>query len=116
MSTKYGRNQKWNVCKQTRATLRGVFIELLGAKPSSPAPHFDVYTLPDGCNVGVFEDGAPLDPAQAQKGAWLEFLVDDPHAVGQSLDAVGVTRVDYTDKEHAYFQVGNSPVFRLARV
>jgi hypothetical protein len=113
--TKYGKNQKWNVCSQTRAMLRGVFAEL-GVVPSSPSPKLDLYALADGACLGVFEDESPLDPERARKGAWLELAVDDPDATATALEKAGASRIEYFDKEHHYFQVGASPVFRLARV
>lgn len=116
MSTQYGRNQKWNVRPESRAIIRRMFVEVLGAKAASPSPKLDLYTLADGCNVGVFEDADALDAAGARKGAWLELLVADPNETAKALEDAGVTRVEYMDKDHPYLQAGAGPVFRLARI
>jgi hypothetical protein len=115
MSTKYGRNQKWNVRPESRELIRRMFVDVLGAKAVAPNPKIDLYTLSDGCLVGVMEDADALDAAHARKGAWLELIVDDPDKTASDLAAAGIERIDYTDKEHPYFQAGASPVFRLAR-
>jgi len=116
MKAQLGRNQKWIVLPAHRTAVHEMFTRGLGAAEVTPkgAP-LDVFELESGALVGVEVDDKALDEASARKGAWLEFLVSDPDATARTLDAQGVKRVEYHDKEHAYFQAPGGPVFRLAR-
>jgi hypothetical protein len=93
-----------------------MFTRGLGAADVTPKDGpLDVFELDGGALIGIELDASALDEASARKGAWLEFLVADPDATARTLDAQGVKRVEYSDKEHAYFQAPGGPVFRLAR-
>ncbi|MBI5533029.1 MAG: hypothetical protein HY898_09955 [Deltaproteobacteria bacterium] len=114
MTIALGRNSKWTVRPEHRDKIRRMFGEGLGLQWASPAPPVDQYNLGSGTIGVIYEDGA-LSEQEAQKGAWLELLVDDPERVGAALEAAGVKRIEYQDKTHPYFQVPGGPVFRLAK-
>ena len=116
MKAHLGKNQKWIVRPAHRGAVHALMTRGLGASEVTPpnAP-LDVFELESGALVGVEVDDGALDEAAARKGAWLEFLVADPDATARTLDAQGVKRIEYHDKEHAYFQAPGGPVFRLAR-
>lgn len=114
MTIALGRNSKWTVRPEYREKVRRMFGEGLGLKYASPAPPVDQYNVGAG-SIGVIFDEGALSEQDAQKGAWLEFLVEDPERVATALEAAGVERVEYQDKTHPYFQVPGGPVFRLAR-
>lgn len=115
MKTRYGTNQKWIVRPEHHALIRRMFVEIFDAAVTSPRPGFEVFTLAGGENVGVFAESDALDTAQAAKGAWLEFLVSDVEQATELLVAAGVPRIEYTDRDHPYFQPPGAPIFRLAK-
>ena len=116
MKAHFGTHQKWLVRPAHREALRTMFTRGLGASEvTRKGEPLDVFELEKGALVGVELDDTALDEAAARKGAWLEFLVGDPDATARALDAQGVKRVEYDDKDHAYFQAPGGPVFRLAR-
>ncbi len=115
MKTKSGRNQKWIVRPEHRGQVRALFLKGFEAGLKTPSPELDLFELADGTNVGVFFEAEALDEVQARKGAWLEFLVEDPAASAEHLAALAIARVDFSDKSHAYFQAPGGPVFRLAQ-
>ncbi len=115
MTAHLGNHQKWIVRPAHREAVHAVLTKGLGAKAVSPvgAP-MDAFEFGDGAMIGVELDPEALDEAQARKGTWLEFHVDDPDATARALDAMNVRRVEYSDKTHAYFQAPGGPIFRLA--
>ncbi len=50
---------------------------------------------------------------QHEMGMWLEFVVADPAALDNKLQAVGAQRMQYQATEHAYYQSPGGLVFRL---
>jgi hypothetical protein len=113
---RFGTNTKFTIASEKRPEVHAVFVQALQASPIQPGPDLEVYRLEDGANVGVYyvptQDA--LDAEAQRKGAWLEFLVSDPDGTGKRLDSLGVARVEYHDREHAYYQLPGGPVFRLA--
>lgn len=114
MKTKSGQNQKWIVRPGHRDAMRALFLKVFDAALSTPMDGLDLFKLSDGLSVGVFYEDDALDEAQARKGAWLEFAVDDAAAGAALLEKLGVARVAYSDTTHAYFQAPGGPVFRVA--
>jgi hypothetical protein len=114
MTARLGNHQKWIVRPAHRAALHDVLTKALGAKPvSPPGAAMDIFEFAGEAFVGVEVDAEALDEAQARKGTWLEFHVDDPEASARALDALDVRRVEYADKTHVYFQAPGGPIFRL---
>jgi hypothetical protein len=115
MKARFGTHQKWLVRPNHRDAVRTMFTQALGATDvTTKNDPFDLYELEHGAIIGVEVDADALDEASARKGAWLEFLVADPEATARMLDAQGVKRIEYADKEHVYFQAPGGPIFRLA--
>jgi len=114
--TTIGRNMKWTVDQALREKVRAFFVDALGATVAPGPPHIDLYRI-DGCQFGIFpvEAKDALRPDELRKAPWLEFLVDDVEATIVKLGALGVEEVEYTDREHRYFQAPGGPVFRLAK-
>jgi hypothetical protein len=116
--TRIGKNLKLTIDAAYRSRVQSVFTEVLGAVAVTPPGQdkLEVYKL-DGCQVGVFyvAPGEALSVEDQQKGAWLEFDVADIDATTKALTALGLTRITYADKEHAYFQLPGGPVFRLGK-
>jgi hypothetical protein len=115
MKTKMGRNQKWMIAPAHRNAIRALFVEVLGAKPTSPRPDLELYALSDGTNVGVFFGEGSLTSEQARLGTWLEFIVDDLEGAIAATKRLGVEVVEYADKAHTYFQAPGGPVYRYAK-
>ena len=107
---------KWTAGKTHRPVLNRLFREVLGAAGTTPRPEIDSFVFDGGFTIGVFfvEDKAALAEADQPKASWLEFLVEDPAAVGRQLDTLGIERIDYADKDHSYHRAPGGPVFRLA--
>src|SRR4051812_25246216 len=100
---RFGRNLKITIDRAHREKVRAT-LEALGATaPTSPVPHLDVFLI-DGFSIGVFfvDPADALSPADQRKGSWLEFLVPDVEAGVKRLVDLGVERVEYMDKAHAY--------------
>ena len=114
MKSKSGQNQKWIVKPGHRDAMRALFLKGFDAALSTPSEGLDLFKLSDGLSVGVFYEDDALDEAQARKGAWLEFAVDDAAAGAELLEKLGVARVAFSDTSHAYFQAPGGPVFRIA--
>ncbi len=114
---RFGKNMKLTVDKAFRARLRAFFGEVLGIEPASPMPELELYRLEDGFQIGVFfaEAKDALAEADQAKGAWLEIDVADHARAVAALERLGVEKVDYTDKTHAYYRIPGGPVFRLAK-
>jgi hypothetical protein len=111
-----GTNLKLTIAADNRPRTHALFVDVLGATALQPNPNLEVYRLADGGNIGVFyvAPSEALGAEDQKKGAWLEFAVADPAETGRELEATGVTRIEYFDKSHAYFQMPGGPVFRLA--
>jgi hypothetical protein len=107
---------KWTIAKGHRSAIGRLFEGVLGAKKLTPMPQMDVFSLGDGCNVGVMfvDDAEALPDDVQQRAAWLEFLVPDVDDAVKQLDAAGLRRVAYEDSKHAYFHAPGGPVFRVA--
>lgn len=114
---RFGKNMKLTVDRAFRARTRAFFGEVLGVAPASPMPDLELYKLEDGFQIGVFyaEANDALAEAEQAKGAWLEIEVADHARAAATLDQLGVEKVDYTDKTHAYYRIPGGPVFRLAK-
>src|SRR4051812_7475625 len=99
MKARLGNHQKWIVRPAHREALHDVLTKALGATAVSPpgAP-MDIFQFTGDGFVGIELDADALDEAQARKGAWLEFHVEDPDASARALDAMNVRRVEYADK------------------
>jgi hypothetical protein len=113
---KLGRNTKLTIDVSKRQPVRALFEGALGSKVLTPSPDFEVYVLDDEARVGVAYVPAAdaLSSEDQKKGAWLEFVVDDEPKAREELGKLGLSRIDYADKAHAYYQVPGGPVFRLA--
>lgn len=112
---RFGNNLKLTVDRAHRPAL-GAAFEALGAQVvQSPRPDLELYKL-DGFQIGAFyvEAKDALSIEDQRKGAWLEILVADVDGMVKRLVALGLTKIDYADSSHTYFQLPGGPVFRLA--
>jgi hypothetical protein len=110
---KLGSNVKITAAESSRQQARAVF-EALGARLVTPNDGMDVFSA-GSTNIG-FEyvaDSAALTPAQMRIAPWLEVAVDDVEVARAQLEALGLARLDYHDKEHPYFIGPSGVVFRL---
>jgi hypothetical protein len=106
---------KITIAEEHRANVRKLFVDVLGASVKQPMPALDAYALEDGfVGVEFVPTASALSTEDHRKGTWLEFLVSNPSATARQLDAAGVSRIEYADPAHAYFQIPGGPVFRLA--
>ena len=114
----FGTHLRLTASRDLRDTLRGFYRSGLQAAHSSPKPDIDVFRLPDGFQIGVcfLPDDQALSQEAAEKGAWLEFVVDDPDAAVDRLVALGATTVEYEDTSHRYLRAPGGQIFRLAVV
>ncbi len=113
---RFGRNMKWTADRAHREQLGKLFREVLGARSDARNEAWDFFHLDDGFHLGIFyvDATAALAEPDQEKSIWLEFLVADVAGTIRQLDAIGAQRIQYDDKEHAYFRVAGGPVFRLA--
>lgn len=77
---------------------------------------FDAYTFEDGGSLGFYfvADDKALTPEQHREiGTWVEIDADDLDATEAALGEHGVTRFEYFDQGHRYFQLPGGQVFRL---
>lgn len=112
----FGTHLRLTASRELRDTLRGFYRSGLQAAHSSPIPDLDVFRLPDGFQIGVYflPDDQALSQEAAEKGAWLEFVVDDAAAAADRLVALGATTVEYDDTSHRYLRAPGGQIFRLA--
>lgn len=111
--TSLGRNVKITAPVTARSLARTTF-EVFGAKLVSPNPQIDVFPLAGGSIAFEYASGA-LTEAQMKIAPWLEFAVDDVAATSTKLAAIGLSRLEYHDKEHPYFVGPAGVVFRLTQ-
>ena len=114
----FGTHLRLTASRELRDTLRDFYRSGLQAAHSSPMPNLDVFRLPDGFQIGVcfVPDEEALSPEAAEKGAWLEFVVDDAEATADRLVALGARNVQYDDTSHRYLRAPGGQIFRLAVV
>lgn len=112
----FGSNIRLTASRDLRSTVRGFYGKGLRAACTSPMPDLDVFRLPDGFQIGVYfiAPDQALAPEEAEKSAWLEFVVDDEPAAARELLELGAESVDYQDKSHRYFRAPGGQIFRLA--
>jgi hypothetical protein len=110
-----GKNVKLTVGRSLQGQLRAVF-EVFGAELVTPMPTLDAFRM-GGASIGFayVDDAEALTAEQMRKAPWLEFLVDDVDRTNAQLDALGLARLDYHDKAHAYFAGPGGFVFRIAK-
>jgi len=112
--THLGRNVKITLGDSRRASFRAA-MTALGCDVMSPNAEMDVYRFADGSMLGaqVVADAEALPEPLLEKAPWLELAVDDVTAATSKLDGLGLSRVEYHDKGHAYFRAPGGVVFRL---
>ncbi len=110
-----GHNIKITVGASRRAAVRA-FADALGAKLVSPSDSMDAAALDGDTRIGFayVPDDQALTEAQLRLAPWLEIVVDDVGGVVDRLTAQGLARVEYPDREHAYFTGPGGWVFRIA--
>ena len=114
----FGTHLRLTASRELRGTLRDFYRSGLEAAHSSPMPDLDVFRLPDGFQIGVYflPPDQALSPEEAEKGAWLEFVVEDADAAAARLVALGARTVEYQDTSHRYLRAPGGQIFRLAVV
>ncbi|HEU5059104.1 MAG TPA: VOC family protein [Kofleriaceae bacterium] len=112
----FGTHLRLTASRDERDTVREFYRAGLRAAQSTPMPDLDVFRLPDGFQIGIYflPREQALGPAEAEKAAWLEFVVDDAEAAADELVALGASTVDYEDKSHRYLRAPGGQIFRLA--
>ena len=108
-----GSNVKITAPRSARPQVRATF-EALGASRGGSG-EWDLFVVPGGhIGFSYVPDAEALTPAQMRLAPWLEIGVPDVEAARARLEALGLTRIDYEDKTHAYFVGPGGFVFRLA--
>jgi hypothetical protein len=110
-----GASSKITVPESTRAQVRAM-ADALGARGVAVSDRMEVFAGATGGSIGFqfVPDAEALTPAQMRIAPWLELAVDDVDAAGGRLEAIGIARLPYEDKTHAYFVGPGGLVFRLA--
>lgn len=110
-----GRNVKITLARGRRDSFRAV-MTALGCDSLNPNEDMDLYRFADGSMLGaqVVGDADALAESVLEKAPWLELVVGDVAGAATKLDELGVSRVDYHDRTHAYFRAPGGVVFRLA--
>ncbi len=110
-----GPSSKITVPESTRAKVREM-AEALGARGIVVSDNMEVYAGTTGGSIGFafVPDAEALSAAQMRIAPWLELAVDDVDTARTRLEAIGIERLDYEDKTHAYYVGPGGLVFRLA--
>lgn len=109
-----GRNVKLTVPRSAQDRVRALF-DALGATLVTPAPAMDAFRMTGGSAGFVYvADGEALTAEQMRIAPWLELAVDDVDAAIARLEALGIARIDYRDRDHVYFAGPGGFVFRIA--
>lgn len=109
--TTLGKNVKITAPETARTQARAMF-EIVGGKLVTPHDKMDVFAL-EGGNVGFEYAAEALTASQMRMAPWLELAVEDVPQISAQLEAIGLARLDYRDKEHPYFVGPAGVVFRL---
>ena len=108
-----GSNVKITAPRSVRPHVRAMF-EALGASRGGSG-EWDLFAVPGGdIGFNYVPDADALTPAQMRIAPWLEIGVPDVDTALARLDALGLARLDYDDRTHAYFVGPGGVVFRLA--
>lgn len=113
---KLGPNLRCVVEVSNRDAIRSLFTDVFGAGVSQPTDTMDVLSFGDS-NIGFeFVDAGKglSEDDQRERGVWFEIVVDDVKAICTQIEGRGLTRLEYRDQEHAYYQLPGGPVFRIA--
>jgi hypothetical protein len=114
--TTYGKNMKWTVASHHQEGIRRAFETGLGITREPGDRPVDVFPFPSDSWIAI--QYVPSDHAltteQLMQAPWLEFLVADVDGTAERLRKAGVRSIEYSDKDHPYFQFPGGPVFRLA--
>lgn len=113
---KLGANLRCVVVDSARDNVRGLLTEVFGATMSHPTDSMDVFTL-GGSNIGfdfVAAGKALSETQHREMGTWIELSVEDAGETEMCLGARGIERLEVSEQGHAYFQIPDGPVFRLA--
>lgn len=113
---KLGANLRCVLVDSARDTVRSLFTDLFGATVSNPTESMDVFSF-GGSNIGfefVSVGKALTETQHRDMGIWIEVEVEDVAAMETRLNARGMVRLEVSEQDHAYFQIPEGPVFRLA--
>lgn len=113
---KLGANLRCVVVDSARENIRSLFTELFGATVSNPTESMDVFSF-GGSNIGfdfVAAGNALSETQHRDMGIWIEVEVEDAADTETRLNARGMVRLKVSEQDHAYFQIPEGPVFRLA--
>lgn len=114
---KLGTKVKVTAPRSAQPKLRALF-EALEVPRHSPDPDTDAFVAAPGTVTFVYvADPEALTAEQMGIAPWLEWVVDDPGRVAESLDALGIARHEVQEcraGEHPYFVAPGGLVFRLA--
>lgn len=112
----FGTNIRLTASRDLRESVRAFYRTGLRAVQITPMPDLDVFRLPDGFQIGVYfvRPEEALSREAAEKGAWLEFVVDDEASAAAELIELGAEPVEYADKERRYLRAPGGQIFRLA--
>lgn len=112
----FGTNMRLTASRDLRDTVRAFYRTGLRAAQTTPMPDLDVFRLPDGFQIGVYfvRPEEALSREAAEKGAWLEFVVDDDETAAALLVELGAEPVEYEDKAYRYLRAPGGQIFRLA--
>lgn len=113
---KLGANLRCVVVDSARDNVRSLFTEIFGATVSHPTDAMDVFSF-GGSNIGfdfVAAGKALSETQHREMGIWIEVVVEDAAETKARLDRRGMAPLEVSEQDHAYFQIPEGPVFRLA--
>ncbi len=79
-------------------------------------PELDLLRFTDGFILGIFYSTDCLSAADYLKATWLEIKTDNVEKLKNNILQAGITELEYTDKNHFYFQAPEGQVYRIVNI
>jgi hypothetical protein len=109
----FGEHSKLIVQPSDRKAVRRFYRDVLGCPQTRESERIDTFKIGATFFLGVIYDDTAPSADDRLKSIWLELRVADPAATRQKILDFGIKGIEYTDKEHFYFQAPGGQVYRL---
>jgi hypothetical protein len=116
---RWGTHSKMIAHPADRSRIQEFYRDVLGCYVGKGPQHpggpesTDLIRFANGLSIVVHYDDSALGDAELRKSIWLELHADDAAELVRKIEAFGISRFDYFDKDNAYFQVPGGQVFRV---
>lgn len=109
----FGKHSKITAQPSERNAIRRFFRDVLGAPQPRDSENVDIFRLGPNFFLGVIYSAQAPTAEAMRNSIWLELATADPIDMKAKILAGGAKEIEYSDKNHFYFQAPGGQVFRL---